>query len=95
MKFNYTKASKIWDEFFDLCGDPWTTGDEEKQQERRLFLRVLTRKIKSEIETYIDFIKDEKHYVCEPYPNDKSKVWDFDLMRQYDSLIAKIENFEN
>ena len=93
MKYNYKKASEIFRKFFDLCCDPWTLSDDEKQQERRLFMRELTRK--EDMTNYLDYIQETKECVCIPFENAKSKVWDFDLMREYDSLAAEIANFNN
>lgn len=94
-KYNYKKASEIFERFYDLCCDPWTMGDDEKQTERRCFMRALTRKDEELIKTYTDYADDTKHYVCDPHPSDKSKVWDFEQMREYDELINDIVNFEN
>lgn len=94
-KFNYVKARKLYEKYFNLVCDPWTMGDTELQQDKRMFMRAVTHKIVEDIKLYTDYIKEEKHYVCEPYPNAKSKVWDFDMMREYDALIDEIVNFEN
>ena len=95
MKYNYTKAAAIFEKHYNLCCDPWTLGSDEKQQERRNFMRALTRHDKDYIKLYTDFIQETKHDVCEPWPGAKSRVYDFDLMREYDELINEIENFEN
>ena len=91
--YNYKKASEIYQRFFDLCCDPWTLSSEEKQRERRNFMHTLTRKEDATI--YINYIEEEKDYVCVPCEGLKSRMWDFDSMREYDSLIDEIRNFEN
>ena len=45
MKYNYKKAAEIWDHFYLLICNPWEFDETEKQQNRRHFMRVLTRKI--------------------------------------------------
>lgn len=95
MKHNYVKAKALYEKYYNMVCDPWTMGDTEYQQERRIFMRAVTHNIKEDIKLYTDYIREEKHYVCEPYPDAKSKVWDFDLMREYDALVEEIENFEN
>lgn len=95
MKHNYPKARELFEKYFYLVDDPWTMLDEELRQVKRDFMYVVTHHIAEGIKPYTDYIEEQKHYVCEPCPTDKSKVWDFDLMREYDALIAEIENFEN
>ena len=94
-KYNYLKAGKIYDKMFNMCCDPWELDDSEKQHARRDFMNALTRKNKEYLQPYIDYIVETRICVCEPYPNAKSKCWDFDLMRQYNELINEIETFEN
>lgn len=94
-KFNYVKARKLYEKYFNLVCDPWCATDDEVREDKRFFMKSVTRKDTEGLQPYIDYIKEEKHYVCEPYPNAKSKVWDFDMMREYDALIDEIVNFEN
>ena len=95
MKYNYKKASEVFKRFYDLCVDPWTLSDSEKQQDRRNFMRALTHGYKEDIEMYLDFIKEEKECVCVPVEGVKSRMWDFDLMREYDNLINDIMVYQN
>lgn len=95
MTYNYKKAGKLYDEFFDLCCDPWTTDSDEKQQDRRLFMRAVTRGDLVTLQTYVDYVKYSKKWMCEPFQNDKSKCFDFVLMDDFDSMVCKILNFEN
>ena len=94
MKYNYLKADKLFKKYFDLCVDPWTLTDTEKQEGRRYFLRAVTRQ-NEDISDIIDFIENERDCVCIPCPSDKSQVWDFDEMRKYNDLIEEIRNFTN
>lgn len=95
MKYNYKKASEVFERFYNLCCDPWTLGSDEKQQERRNFMRALTRDYKEDKEMYVNYIKEEKECVCVPVEGVKSRMWDFDLMREYDSIIDAIVSFQN
>ena len=95
MKYNYVKASKVYEKMFNLCVDPWELDDREKQEERRRFMYALTRKNKEFLQPYLEYIIECRICVCEPYPNAKSRCWDFDKMREYNALIEEIENFEN
>ena len=94
MKYNYKKASELFKKDFDLCVDPWTLTDTEKQEGRRFFLRAVTRQ-NEDLSDIIDFIENERDCVCVPCPSDKSQVWDFDEMRKYNDLIEEIRNFTN
>lgn len=91
--YNYKKASEIFKRFFDLCVDPWTLTDTEKQQNRREFMWCLTRK--ADMSNYLEYIEEVKENVCVPCEGMKSRMWDFDSMREYDSLIEEIKNFAN
>ena len=55
MKYNYKKASELFKKYFDLCVDPWTLTDTEKQEGRRYFLRAVTRQ-NEDLSDIIDFI---------------------------------------
>lgn len=52
VKYNYTKASNIFLKFYDIWLDPWTTSSEERQKERRLFMRNITHN--NNMSVYID-----------------------------------------
>lgn len=94
MAYNYTKAAKIFDDMFNLCCNPWTLSDDEKQQARRDFMRALTRGDADAIKSFIDFVTDEKTAVCS-YETEKTRFYDFDMMREYDDIINAIKNFKN
>ena len=94
MKFNYCLAGDIFADFFNLCIDPWTLGTDEKQKERREFMRALTRGDEKYIQLYLDYIEEEKNIVCK-YDTGTSKYFDFDLMKEYDAIIKAIKTFNN
>ena len=94
MAHNYVKARKLFEKYFNMVCDPWTLNDEELRQDKRFFMYAVTHKTE-DIKLYTDYIEEEKHYACDPTPDAKSRVWDFNLMREYDELINEIKNFEN
>lgn len=95
MTHNYPKARKLFEKYFNTACDPWTLTDDELREDKRRFMYAVTHHIEEDIKLYTDYLEEEKHYVCEPMPDAKSKVWDFDMMREYDALIEEIKNFEN
>ena len=92
MRYNYTSAAALWDEYYNLCIDPWTISSNERQQERRQFMYNLTRGIDKQI--YIDYIK-ECIIDYRPIEGAKSRVFDFEYERQMQNIINKIETFAN
>ena len=88
IKYNYTGAAALWDELYNLCFNPWDFDD--RQKERRYFMRELTRGNYSET---VEYLKNEIDYIL-PIPDAKSRVFDFDLITQYENLIHKIVMFK-
>ena len=91
--YNYKKASDVYRKFIDLCVDPWTLTDEEKQKDRREFMWCLTRG--EDMSNYLEYIEETRECVCIPCEGLKSRMWDFDMMRKFDALIQEIKNFRN
>ena len=57
MKYNYLKASKIWDEMIEIMFDmPDYLDTDGRQRGRRVFLRALTRNDKRLIDGYLEDI---------------------------------------
>ena len=92
MKYNYVKAAKIFDDFFNLCIDPWQITDDEKQTNRREFMHELTRG--GDMSQYLEYIENEKRNVCID-DDGRNKYFDFDLMKSYDAIRDAIINFNN
>lgn len=56
-KYNYKKASSIWDRLIDIVWDmPDYLDNDLRQSERRYFLRMLTHNEKQKINAYLDWI---------------------------------------
>ena len=87
-KYNYKKASDLFNKYFDMCCDPWTVTEDEKRCYRREFMWSVTR---GEVSEYIDYIKEQIQNVCRPY--DIHGCYDFQLEKQYTDLIDEIVNF--
>ena len=94
MKYNYVKAGEIFARFFNLCVSPWDLTNTEKQKNRREFMRMLTRKFEEGLKPYIEFIEEERNSVC-IMDDGKSRMVDFDMMKEYNDLIADIKGFTN
>ena len=88
IKYDYTGAAALWDELYNLCFNPWDFDD--RQHERRYFMRELTRGNYSET---VDYLKQEIDFIL-PTKNATSRVYDFDLIKQYESLITKLVLFK-
>lgn len=88
IKYNYTGAAALWNELYYLCFNPWDFSD--RQKERRYFMHEITRGNYSET---VEYLKNEIDYIL-PVPNAKSRVYDFDLIAQYENLIKKIVMFK-
>ena len=88
IKYNYTGAAALWDKLYNLCFDPWQFDD--RQKERRYFMHELTRGNYSET---VEYLKQEIEYIL-PVSDAKSRVYDFDLIAQYEDLIHKIVMFK-
>lgn len=88
IKYNYTGAAALWNELYNLCFEPWQFDDSQK--ERRYFMHELTRGNYSET---VDFLKNEISEIL-PAENAKSRVYDFDLIAQYENLIHKLVMFK-
>lgn len=88
IKYNYKGAAALWDELYNLCFDPWQFSD--RQKERRYFMREMTR---GKYNDTVEYLKQEIDYIL-PAENAKSRVYDFDLIAQYENLIKKIVMFK-
>ena len=91
IKYNYTGAAALWDEYYNLCIDDFSFGDKEKQQERRHFMRAVTRHI--DIKLYIDFIYETIDDL-QPLETAGRRYWDFNYERRLEDLIYKIKSFQ-
>lgn len=92
IKYNYKSASELWDKYYDLACDPWTFGDVEKQQERRYFMRAVTRC--EDIKLYTDYIQmliEE----ARPVEDAKSRCFDFKYERELEELKQSIILFSH
>ena len=92
VKYNYKGAAALWDEYYNLCCDPWDLCGIDIQQERRYFMRAVTRHI--DIKVYIDHIYgliDD----ARPVDGVKSRCFDFEYERQLENIIYKIKTFSN
>ena len=89
MRYDYTGAAALVDEYYDLLVDPWELDENEKRQERREFMRNITRGDKK---LYTDYARQ-----CiidyRPIEDAKSRCYDFEYERQIESLIDKIDSF--
>ena len=90
IKYNYKKAAALWDQYYNLCVDPWTLGDVERQRERRAFMRAVTRHI--DIKLYIDYIY-ELIDEARPAEGIKSRCFDFERENALEDLISDIKLF--
>lgn len=94
VKYNYAGAAALWDEYFDLCiCDMGFCGTDEAQQERRFFMRTITRK-DEDIKLYLDCIKERIEDI-KPIDGLKSRCFDFESEKQLEQLKLKLLNFEN
>ena len=90
VKYNYTGAAALWDEYYNLCCDPWTLGRDERQLERRYFMRAVTHHV--DIKEYIDYIY-ELIDDARPIEEAKSRCFDFEYERELEDMIWKIKSF--
>jgi len=90
IKYDYTGAAALWNKYYNLCIDDMSFCGQEKQQERRYFMRAVTRHI--DIKLYIDFIY-ELIDSARPLEDQKSRVYDFEYERALEALIWEIKTF--
>ena len=90
LKYNYKGAAALWDEYYTLCVDPWELGDTEKQQERRYFMRAITRG--EDIAIYTNHITETIEEM-RPVKDAKSRCFDFKYENDLNELKARIERF--
>ena len=93
LKYNYKGAAALWDKYYNTFCDPWTFDTIERQQERRHFLRFLTRDIKAEKKLYIDFINNDI-LECRPVKDAKSRCFDFEAEREKETIKQEIIDFK-
>ena len=91
LKYNYKGAAALWDEYLDLCICDMSFCGQEKQQERRQFMRTITRK-DEDIKLYLDYITEQIEN-ARPVEGAKSRCFDFKLENDLNELKAKIERF--
>lgn len=89
-KYNYKGASALWDKYYDLCVEPWTCGDTEKQEARRDFLRALTHG--EDVTIYTDYVQECLDNI-RPVEDAKSRCYDFELEKKYTDLIEELTDF--
>ena len=89
--YNYKEAGRIYDKYHDMFCDPYQFDRYENQRYRRIFMRELTRG--SDMQEYIDYAEEVKDQLCYPYPNAKSKCYDFELEKECDAIIDQIKSF--
>lgn len=93
LKYNYKVAAALWDEYFDLCVCDMSFCGQEKQQERRQFMRTITRK-DEDIKIYLDYITEQIEN-ARPVEGVKSRCFDFESEKQLEQLKLKLLDFEN
>lgn len=93
VKYNYKGVAALWDEYFDLCVCDMSFCGQEKQQERRQFMRTITRK-DEDIKLYLDYITEQIEN-ARPVEGVKSRCFDFEYERQLEELKYKIVNFSH
>ena len=89
VKYDYTGAAALYKRFYDLCVDPFTDTD-AIQEDRRLFMRELTRG--GDMKIWIDYINESLDDL-RPVETAKSRVYDFEFMNQFRQLITDIKAF--
>ena len=85
IKYNYTGAAALWNELYNLCFSPWDF--DNRQRERREFLRDITRGKK---QATIDYLWDSICFAAVPPVSDDTHKYINDL----DNLITKILDFK-
>ena len=93
LKYNYKGAAALWNEYFDLCVCDMSFCGQEKQQERRQFMRTITRK-SEDIKIYLDYITEQIEN-ARPVKDAKSRCFDFESEKQLEQLKLKLLDFEN
>lgn len=92
LKYNYKGAAALWDDYFDLCVCDMSFCGQEKQQERRQFMRAITHN--EDIKIYLDYIT-ESISDARPVEGAKSRCFDFEYERQLEELKHKIVIFSH
>ena len=85
LKYNYKGAAALFDRMNDLCFNPWDF--DNKQRQRREFLRDITRGNKQET---IDFLCVRIDFAAVPSVSNET----LETIRQIDSLLTDIINFK-
>ena len=91
LKYNYTGAAALWDEYYNIVCDPWTLASDEKQKERRCFMRSITR---GDCKQYINYI-DEMIEEARPIQDAKSRCYDFEYEKELEKIKHKIFTFSH
>lgn len=93
LKYDYTGAAALWDEYDVNCINDMSFGGIEKQQERRYFMRAMVRNIPEDKKIYIDFIRSNIED-ARPVADAKNRFYDFDWEREQEKIAQKIINFK-
>lgn len=93
LKYDYKGAAALWDEYDRECITDMSFCGIERQQERRYFLRALTREDADAKQIYIDFIKQNIED-ARPVEGAKNRFYDFDWEREQEEIAQKIIDFK-
>lgn len=93
IKYNYKGAAALWNEYETTCICYPHFDGVERQEERRRFLRALTRENAHDKQIYIDFIKQNIED-ARPVEDAKNRVYDFDYEREQEEIAQKIIDFK-
>lgn len=93
LKYDYTGAAALWDEYETTCICYPHFDGVERQEERRRFLRALTRENAHDKQIYIDFIKQNIED-ARPVADAKNRFYDFDWEREQEEIAQKIIDFK-